>query len=583
MRRTLLSAVLVAGLASARAQAAAKNPDTFTYLTISDADSMDPAWAYDTASDLVILNVYETLFMFDKSSTQKLVPLLATEIPTKRNGLISPDGRTYVIPLRKGVAFQDGTPMTPEDVRYSILRFMLQDRAGGPSALLLQPLLGYPSTRGKDGKILPDVWRDATRAVSVRGDDLVLRLPRPYAPLLSILASWSPVVSQAWAAKNGDWDGREETWQKYNDPEKQSSPFFERADGTGPFKLDRWDRRNEEFILVRNDGYWRKPARLKNVVIKGINEFGTRKLMLEAGDADSIYADRPLLSQLRNLPGVQIIDNLPTMEMDPVVFFTYRANPVANPYIGTGRLGDGIPPDFFADKDVRKAFAYAFDYKGFIRDVERGKGSQATGPIPPGLLGHDPRGPKYRLDLKRAAAHMRKALGGQAWRQGFHFTIAFNSGNLARQTICQILKHNVEGLNPKFKIDCRAVEWSTFLDAYESSKLPIFVMGWNADYPDPSNFVFPLLDSKGAFAPAQKFSNPEFDRLIDEGNAEIDPAKRREIYEKLQRLVYDEVPQLYIVDTVRYRTQRSWVRGWYPNPIFPDSPYGSYFYTIWKE
>ncbi|MDE2510543.1 MAG: ABC transporter substrate-binding protein [Elusimicrobia bacterium] len=584
MLRTTLSLALLLGSLPVSALAAVKNPDTLTYLTISDSDSMDPAWAYDSASDLIILNVYEPLFMFDKTSTEKLDPILALKVPSRANGLISADGRTYTIPIRKGVKFHDGTPMTPEDVRYSIQRFLLSDRAAGPSSLLLEPLVGYSSTRDDRGEIRRGVWAEVNRAVSVKGDDLILRLPRPYAPILTILASWSPIVSKEWAIKNGDWDGTEATWKKFNNPEKETSPFFERANGTGPFKLDRWDRKTKEFILTRNDHYWRAPAKLKNVVIKGVNEFGTRKLMLLAGDADVIFADRPLLSQLQNLPGVKIMDNLPSVEMNPIVFFTYHINTVGNAFVGSGRLdGNGIPSDFFADKDVRKGFAYAFDYKGFVSDVFRGKGTQAHGAIPKSLPGYNPNQKTYRLDLKKAAEHFKKAFGGKLWEQGFHFTIAFNSGNLPRQTVCQIIKRNVESINPKFKIDVRSVEWPTFLDASNASKLPLFVLGWNADYPDPHNFVFPILDSQGNYPMIQKFKNEAIDKLIDEGEREVNPAKRKKIYAKLQELEYEEVPSLVIVDTVLYRTQRDWVKGFYNNPIFPDSPYGSYFYSIYKE
>ncbi len=564
--------------------ASAKNPTTYTYLTISDADSLDPAYSYDTASHMIVLNLYEPLFQFDKTSTEKLIPLIATGVPSQENGGISLDGRTYTITIRKGVKFHDGTPLTPEDVKWSLQRFILLDRAAGPSSLLMEPLLGYASTRGEDGKLLPTVWEDVNKAVSVQGDKLILRLPRPYAPLLTILASWAPVLSKAWAGKNGDWDGTEQTWQKYNNPSKESSPFFERAMGSGPFKLDRWDRKTKEFILTRNDAYWRAPAKLKNVVIKGVNEFGTRKLMLQAGDADAIYADRPLLTQLLNIPGVKIIDDLPTVEMNPVVFFTYKINAVGNSFIGSGKLdGNGIPPEFFSDKDLRKAFAYSFDYKGFIADVMRGKGTQATGAIPKSLPGHNPNGKKYSLDKKKAEEHFRKAYGGKVWEQGFKFTITFNTGNMPRQTVCLILKRNIESINPKFKIDVRAVEWPTFLDAYKVSKLPLFVMGWNADYPDPHNFAFPLLHSKGDYPATQKFKNPEFDRLIEEANAETAIAKRKMIYAKLQDLAYEEVPQLYIIDAVRFRTQRDWVKGWFHNPIFPDSPYGGYFYSLSKD
>ena len=586
MIRLILVATLALGTIPSTALAAiqVKNPHAYPYLTISDADSLDPAYSYDTASHMIIANIYETLFQFDKASTEKLIPLAAAQVPSIENALISPDGRTYTIPIRKGVKFHDGTPMTVEDAKWSLLRFLLLDRAAGPSSLLLEPLLGYPSTRGDDGKILPNVWADANKAVSTQGDKLIVRLPRPYAPILTILASWAPVLSKSWAVKNGDWDGTEATWQKYNNPSKETSPFFERANGTGPFKLDRWDRKTKEFILARNDQYWRAPAKLKNIVIKGVNEFGTRKLMLQAGDADAIYADRPLLTQLLNIPGVKIIDDLPTLEMNPVVFFTYKINAVGNSFLGSGKLdGNGIPADFFSDKDVRKAFAYSFDYKGFIADVMRGKGTQATGAIPKSLPGHNPNGKKYSLDKKKAEEHFRKAYGGKLWDQGFKFTMAFNSGNLPRQTVCQILKRNIEGLNPKFKIDVRAVEWPTFLDNYKSSKLPIFVMGWNADYPDPHNFAFPLLHSKGDYPTTQKFKSPEFDRLVEEGNAETNIAKRKVIYAKLQDLAFEEAPQLYIIDAVRYRTQRDWVKGWFHNPIFPDSPYGGYFYSLSKE
>jgi len=585
MRAALVAALLSGSVpAPALAASSVSNPDTYTYLTISDADSLDPGYSYDTNSHMIVMNIYETLFQFDGASTEELLPLSASQVPTRENGLISTDGRTYTIPIRAGVKFHDGTPMTVEDVRWSVLRFLLMDRAAGPSALLLEPLLGYPSTRDEAGKILPGVWEDANRAVTAQGDKLILRLPRPYSPLLSILASWAPVVSKSWAVKNGDWDGAEETWRKFNNPNKESSPLFERANGTGPFKLERWDRATKEFVLTRNDKYWRTPAKLKNVVVKGVTEFGTRKLMLKAGDADAIFADRPLLTQLQGLPGVRIIDDLPTIDMDPVVFFTYKINEVGNTFLGSGKLdGAGIPPDFFSDKDVRKAFAYSFDYKGFINDVMRGKGTQATGAIPKSLPGHNAGGRKHQLDKKKAEEHFRKAFDGKLWETGFKFTLAYNSGNLPRQTVCQILKRNIEALNPKFKIDARPVDWPAFLDNYKAAKMPLFVMGWNADYPDPHNFAFTFLHSKGDYPQTQKFKNPEFDRLVEEGNAETDLAKRKTIYAKLQALAFEEAPQLYLVDASRYRTQRTWVKGWYHNPIMPDAPYGGYFYPLSKN
>jgi len=574
----------LAGLGARPAVAEVKNPDTYTYATISDADSVDPAWPYDVASHVLILNIYEPLFTYSGASIQKLLPLIAARVPSRANGLISADGRTYTIPIRKGVLFHDGTPMTPEDVRYSLMRFMLFDRDAGPSPLLLQPLLGYPTTRDDSGRLKPNAYKDAARAVEVRGNNVILRLPAPFSPLPTILAMWAPVVSKRWAIQNGDWDGTEATLPKFNNFKKESTPFFERANGTGPFMLERWDRKNKEAVLLRNDRYWRKPAALKRVIIRAVPEFGTRKLMLEAGDADNITADWDNLGQLQNLPGVEIIKDLSSIEENPVAFFTFHVNAAGNPYIGSGKLdGNGIPPDFFSDKDVRKGFAYAFDYQGYIQGTFRGHGTQGTGCIPKGLLGHNPGQKTYAYDLALAREHFKKAWGGRVWENGFEFSLLYNSGNTPRENFCQILKRQVESLNPKFKIDVRVVEWPTFLDGMDHSRLPIFILGWEADYPDPHDFAFPLMHSKGNYPVDQKYSNPEADRLVEAALAETNPEKRKALYYKLQALEFEDALHIVPIDRLMYRAQRTWVKGWTHNPIFPDSPWGAYYYPIHKS
>ncbi len=563
---------------------AIKNPDTLTYVMFSDLDSLDPAWSYDSSSRLIILNVYEYLVEYKGSSTEELVPFIATQVPSKENGLISQDSLTYTFPIRQGVKFQDGSPLAPEDVKYSLMRFLLQDRAGGPSPLLLEPILGYATTRDESGKILEKAFQDTDQRIRVEGSNVVIQIPKPFAPLLAILANWAPVISKQWAIENGDWDGTESNWKEYNNPQKESSYFFEQMNGTGPFMLERWDKKNKEIILVRNDNYWQSPARLKRVIVKGVNEFATRRLMLSAGDADIISVERSQLSQLRGLPGIDIIDDLPSIEMNPAVYFTFQVNPVGNPHIGSGKLdGEGIPPDFFSDLDVRKAFAYALDREVYIRDVYQGKGTPATGCIPKVLPGADAEAPRYIYDPKKAEEHFRKARGGEVWEKGFHFNLTYNEGNIARQTLCQILKVNVEQLNPKFKIDIRAVQWSTYLDASQKKMLPMYTVGWGADYPDAHNFVFPMLHSLGNYPDQQGYKNPEVDQLIELAISETDPGIRKELYSTILALAYEDVPHLVVLDTVDLMVKRSWLKGWYYNAVTSDSSGVGDFYPIYKD
>jgi peptide/nickel transport system substrate-binding protein len=271
------------------------------------------------------------------------------------------------------------------------------------------------------------------------------------------------------------------------------------------------------------------------------------------------------------------------VEMNPVLFFTFKINTIGNPNVGSGKLdGDGIPADFFTDKDVRKGFAYSLDYGRYIKDSRRGQGLQATGCIPNVLPGHNPKQPAYGFDAEKAKEHFKKAWGGKVWDKGFVFTLLYNSGNLERETLAQIVKRSVEALNPKFRIDVRPVEWPSFLDQSNSSKLPIFMLGWAADFPDPHNFAFELMHSKGNYPKIQHYASAEADKLIEQAIAETDIAKRKPLYLKLQQLEHEDVPHLVVVDGVRYRTERDWVHGYVHNAIFPDSPYGSYFYDLWK-
>ncbi len=583
--KTILAAAALALLAALPAAAAVKNPDTFVYATIGDPESFDPAWAYDTGSQLVIANVYEYLVTFPGAGVkpQDLRPMLATKVPTQANGLLSKDGLTYRFPIRKGVKFQDGSPLTPDDVRYSLLRFMLLDRDGGPSSLLLQPILGVGSTR-KDGKIIPGLGERAFRAVTVDGDEVVVRLRRPFAPFLTILPQFGAIMSRRWCAAHGQWDGAPETWEKFNNPHLENTLPKTLMNGTGPFALERFEPTSKEVVLRRFDGYWRKPAALKTVVIKIVDEFETRKLMIQAGDADAIYVPQMYKPQVQNIPGVMIIDGLQDLERSLLINFAFHINPVANPYIGSGRLdGEGVPPDFFADKDVRKAFAYAVDYNGYIQGILRGTGTQSAGIIPPGLIGYKAGPPRYHFDLAKSAEHFKKAWGGKLWNQGFKLTLVFNSGSAPAQALCQMLKRNIESLSPKFRVDIRVVQWSTYLELSTQRKIPLLLGAWQADYPDPHNFVFPLLDSAGYFPTQQGYSNPRLDKLIDEAAATLSTPRRAELYKKIQDIVDDDLPCLPLADGPRYRVQRTWVKGYKFSPIFPDAPYGSYFYQLSKS
>ncbi len=509
------------------------------------------------------MNVYEPLLFYKGGSTSEFEPRLATEWK------ISPDGKAYRFKIRKGVKFHDGTPLTPEDVEYSFERAMVQDRDGGPVWMLLEPLLGVDSTRGADGKIAVK-FEDIDKAVEVEGDWVVFHLKKPYPPFLQILAmTWGSIVCKKWAIAQGDWDGTAATWEKFNNP--KVPPLQKVMNGTGPFKLERWDP-GVELVLVRNDNYWRGPAKLKRVIFKVVSEWTTRRLMLEAGDADWVYVPRAHIKELEGVKGIRVYKNLPTLQ-NAAIFFNFKIDS-NSPYIGSGKLdGKGIPPDFFSDENVRLGFAHLLDFDTYIKEALLGEARQPGSPIIQGLPFFDPKEPKYSYDKKKAEEYLKKAWGGKLWEKGMELTILYNVGNEERKTACDMLMWELVRLNPKFKVRVQAVPWASYLRDLVGHKLALFLIGWLADYPDPHNFIYPYMHSKGTFAKFQGYSNPEVDKLIEEGISTMDPTKRAEIYSKLRKIYYEDVISLPLHQPLMRRYERDWVKGWYYNPLIANMQY----------
>ncbi len=596
----LLSFILVFSVVSiAGAQDEVKSPDTYTHVTIGNQSTLDPHYSYDTGSSEIIDNVYECLIQYQGESVNEFSPLLATEVPSMENGLISEDGTEYTFPIREGVQFSNGNALTPEDVKYSFLRGMIMDRAYGPMWMLYEPLFGDMATLGDlteevvgvsnpqelTAEQSAEVFAVLDDKITIDGNNVTFHLENPYPPFLNILAqhaAWSSILDKEWSIEQGAWDGNPETIAEYHDPGKEDDPLYDKMMGTGPFILTEWVN-GDRVVLKRNENYWRKPANFKTVIIKNIDEPTTRILLLKRGDADSIALDYQYFNQIEGDENIEITRELPVLQ-NLTMLFNWTINTQGNDYIGSGELdGEGIPSDFFTDVHVRKAFSYAFNYKAFIEEVRQGQSQKLRGPIVNPLLGYEDDSPVYSLDLEKAEEHFRQAWDGEVWEKGFKLTILYNSGNMTRKTAADIFKSYLEQINPKFDIDTRAVQWSTFLDESARGTLPLQIGGWLADFPDPHNFVQPFLHSQGYYGGKRgenyaEWAEENVDPLIDQGIGELDSQKRVELYKEIQSIAHDQAIDVWLDQPFAARIQRDWVKGWYFNPMRP----GQYFYILDK-
>ena len=532
---------------------------------------------------------------------------------------LTPDQQAVLL---AGKTFDDLTPdqqaLLPDDM-------MIKDLTSDDWGVLT----GKGAFEGLTPEDLVKVCEDIRAKIIV--DDaagtVTLKLAQPMPWMLPVMANnyMGHVLDQEWMIEQGDWDGTCENWTNWADPPAEDTILFDRANGTGPYKLDHWTP-GEEIVLVANENYWRTEpmweggpsgvARIPRVVIKNITECGTRLAMLEAGDADWIYSPPNFRPQLypyakeycsndgrscdeSNAQGyLRVYKDLPEAFINLAQFNLQINTEGGNPYIGSGALdGSGTPPDFFQDIHIRKAFKYCFDFQAMVDAALAGEGVQAQGPIIIGMMGYrEGEAPLYSYDLAKCEEEFKLAdlnrngvPAGEdpedVWELGFYIQIAYNQGNETRRLVSEILKAGIETVNPNFSVQVVAMPWPVLLESRRSGKLPIYVAGWQEDFHDPHNWVQPFLFSEGNYGRVINMTDDykaKYDQWIFDGIRETDPEKRRLIYEQIQLAAQEDAVVIWMYQRINMAPLQLWMKGFYYNPAYSQEAY-SWIYGLAKE
>jgi len=588
-----------------------KHPSVFTSVSFGDPNSLDPAADIETAGVEILQNVYETLVWYQPGveNITVLLPRLATEVPTAANGGISADGRNYTFTIRPNVRFHSGGVMDPDDVVYSIRRVLAMHDPNGPSWILEQVLTNhvanymdgcgplanrscsladYADTAFPSRADIPSnirkvletaaqgaawstkpmnrsvAWAVSNSTVEKIGTNQVrIHLTRPYPAFLqSIAFTVGSVVEKACAGTWDYWGVRNDILDRHRDC------------GTGPFALNTWVP-NQVVVLDRFDKYWGTPAPLAEVRIEKANDIVAREFMLLSGDADAAVINRDHQFDVMHPDGTPRYTSLRILKDRPsfdVTVFGY------NQAINGSALPDplAVPATFFSNIHVRRAFSYAFDYDGFMDNVTYKSGIQLRGPIAKGIPGYNMSTPLFTYNLTRAAAELQQT---PYWSTGFTINLYYNAGNTERRQGCLLLRQGLEALHDQLgagpiTVGVRALDWPASLATLRAKGLPIFFLGWRADYADPDDYVVPFLRTGGLFSGRVGYSNVTLDRLIDAAAAELNQTKRDRMYQDLStRAVVDDVPYLWVYQSRSFHVERTWVRGYYFNPMLSGLDY----------
>jgi len=472
-RTLVLIAALVLALAGCK-QRTTEAPSTFIFAHGSDVQTLDPADIDDGESVNTLAQIMEGLVRF-RSGTFEIEPSLA------ESWTVAPDGLTYTFRLREGVRFHDGTPLDAEAARYSFARQM---DANHP-AHLAEANFQYWNY----------LYQDIASVEATDSRTLVFRLSKPNASILASLA-----IFPAWLVSPNALAAHGANFQRH--------PV-----GTGPYKFASWTP-NQALVLERNDDYWDKsaPPQFERIVMKVVPENTVRLLELRAGRVHGIDGLQPAeLNALRGDPALRV-------HAEPGMNVGYIAWQMENPK--------------FAEAEVRRAFAMAINLEELQQVALDGAGTIARLPMPPGFLGDtdQPRAVEYNPDEARRIL----AKYADRWKEPvtLHVMSAprpylpepVKGASFIRASLAKV------GVN----VEIIAKDFKTHLDITRDGTFEMAILGWIGDNGDTDNFLSIFLGSwaavKGAATNISFYKDAEMDRLLLAARAEVDTAKRADLY-----------------------------------------------------
>jgi len=285
--------------------------------------------------------------------------------------------------------------------------------------------------------------------------------------------------------------------------------------GTGPFAFAS-QKSGDSITLTANPNYWGGRPKVPGVTFRFISEPSTALSALQAGEidwTDSIPTQR--VAQLKN-------DDSIKLAVTPSNDYWYLA------------LNEARGP--WKDPRVRQAIAYAIDRKAIVQATSYGTASANQLAIPDGNPWYTPY-EKYRYDINEA-----KSLLAEAGASPKNMDMLVTSEYPETVTAAQVIADNLKPLG--ITVNIRTVDFATWLDEQNTGNFDMLMMGWLGNI-DPDDFYYAQHHTDGS-SNAQKFSNPDVDRLLDAGRVEVNHQARQQDYAKAATIIADQVSYIYL-------------------------------------
>lgn len=461
--------------------------------------TLNPVTGPDSASNMVNASIFSQLTRVDKDTLQPS-PDLATKWQADADGL------AWTFNLRPDVKWHDGQPFNADDVKYTfdtILDPATNTRLRGDFSVIKEVTVVDPAT--------------------VR-----FTLNKPFAPF-PVFTGYAAGIVPKHILQGHDIN----TASDFN----TKNPI-----GTGPFKIQKYTS-GSDVTLAANPDFYRGRPKLDTLTYKIVPDTNSIVAQLNTGELEFARLQPPDLQGLQSQNGG-----------------VFPAN-----FMGWFYFGPNITNPLFQDKRVRQALAYGIDRAAMNKAVNQDKFTLSSGPIPQFLKPwHDDSLQPYPFDPTKATALLSEAgwtpgSDGILQKDGQPFRFKLSWGKDPKMDPSAVF---VQQYLKKLGMDVTAdgQEWNAYIKRFEDRDFDALLDGWVAPYDPDVYSYFHSSAAKGGKNISQ-YSSPEADSLLEQGRAETDMTKRRDIYTKLQQVLYDDQPTVFIWHQVELQARSNKIGG----------------------
>jgi peptide/nickel transport system substrate-binding protein len=518
---------------------------TLTIGNTADATFLNPILHQDAFSSQIHQYIFDSLLGLNEK--YEMVPWLATELPVIEDG-----GKKLTFKLRRDVKWHDGQTFTSKDVRFTF-EAILHPTYTGVRASGYTALKGVADLRRQYSAIRKEVsdkaisqedgdkklveafqkWQAESGAV-VTPDDytVVFQLDQVFAPALGNIALRNIIPFHRL---------KDEMGAKMKDSEFNRSPI-----GTGRYSFVEW-RTKERIVLKANENWWGGRPHIDQIVIRILPDNNTMMAALERGEVDWAGIDPDQFDRFKN-------------DVKHVQALSYASTRYS-------QITFDMANDLFNEKAVRHALSHALNKEQMVAQIMQGHAEIAWSHGTPSRWDFNPNVPKYPYDVNKA----KQMLDQAGWRPGsdgirakdgkkLAFEFYYVGNDKVAQETAQVVQAAWKEVG--VEVNLKGIDYTTLLDISDAGnpqrkQPPAYILGWSLGS-EPDSYAIWACD--GSFNDIS-YCNKDVDDLLVKGRTTLEQDKRKEFYYKLQEILADDQPYIWLWFTNRIQGLNGRVKG----------------------